>query len=103
MSAAEFVTVGDGKYRVAGELGFETVPAIWAQSVVGLDDSADPQIDLGQLTKVDSAALALVIEWIRWGAERRKRLRFVNVPDKLMALARLSEVSHLLDGTSARD
>jgi phospholipid transport system transporter-binding protein len=66
VSAGEFAAVGGGRYRVSGDLGFETVPGLWKQSLSRLDDSVAPVIDLGQVTQVDSAGLALMIEWLRW-------------------------------------
>ncbi len=96
MSGAVFESLGAGRYRVAGELGFDTVPAIWEQSRLVLDGAESPEIDLSQVTNVDSAGLALLIEWMRWARSRRKRLNLVHVPDKLMALARISELDGLL-------
>lgn len=101
MGVAEFAALGEGRFQVTGELDFESVPGIWERSAADLDASPEPRIDLGGVTRVDSAALALVIEWLRWGAERGRRLHVVNVPEKLMALARISEVAHLLDGEAS--
>jgi len=97
-----FESQGGGRYRVTGDLGFETVPDLWAQSVDGPNDSADKVIDLGQVTHVDSAGLALVIEWIRHARSQGGRLTFVHVPDKLLALARISEIDGFLGGASAK-
>jgi len=91
-----FETLGPGRYLVTGELGFDTVPSIWQQSRSELGGSDTAQIDLGQVTNVDSAGLALVIEWIGWARERGKRLVLLNLPDKLLALARISDLDELL-------
>ncbi len=94
---ASFESVGEGRYRVSGDLGFETVPAVWRQSQVALADSSQAVIDLGGVAQVDSAGLALVVEWLRWARSKGKSLSFTTVPTSLMALARISEVDGFLD------
>lgn len=89
-------SVGNNYYRVTGNLGFETVPELWQQSRMVLDSFADPIIDLGQVTGVDSAGLALVIEWLRWARSAGKSLTYINVPPDLLALARISEVEGMI-------
>jgi phospholipid transport system transporter-binding protein len=100
MSRAAFEPAGDSVYRVSGELDFESVPSVWKASISCLDGEAAPRIDLGGVGRVDSAALALVLEWVRWGIHHQRPVRFLNVPEKLLALARISEVSRLIDGTT---
>ena len=58
MSECRFEALGAGRYRVSGELGFATVPAVWEQSRAGLNDTDRLEIDLGAVTNVDSAGLA---------------------------------------------
>ncbi len=94
---ASFESVGEGRYRVTGDLGFETVPAIWRQSQMALAEGTQAVIDLGGVAQVDSAGLALVIEWLRWARSNGKGLSFTTVPTNLMALARISEVDGFLD------
>jgi len=43
-----------------------------------------------QVEATDSAGLALMIEWIRLSRMSRVQLRFKNVPEQLLALAKLS-------------
>jgi phospholipid transport system transporter-binding protein len=45
---------------------------------------------------VDSAAVALLLEWRRQAALRKKRLEFVNLPPNLLALAELYGVAELI-------
>jgi phospholipid transport system transporter-binding protein len=96
-----FESHGGGRYSVSGELGFGTVPAIYEASRGGLDESDALHIDLGNVTDVDSAGLALLIEWIRSARTRGKRLVFLNLPEKLLALARMSEIDSLFESPPA--
>lgn len=98
---ADFTALGEGRYRVSGRLGFDTVPEVWRKSRAVLDDGAASVIDLGEVTQVDSAALALVIEWLRWARTHGKQLGLINVPAALRALARISEVENLFESGSA--
>jgi phospholipid transport system transporter-binding protein len=99
MEPARFEAVGAGSFRVSGDLDFARVPDIWEISHRALDaGGGDLSIDLGGVTRVDSAALALVVEWLAVAAARGRVLRIVGAPDKLMALARISEIEGLLAG-----
>jgi phospholipid transport system transporter-binding protein len=55
------------------------------------------EIDLGQLTVVDSAAVATLLAWKRAAAERGGSLTFHHMPTNLHSLADLYGVSDLLE------
>jgi phospholipid transport system transporter-binding protein len=101
MSEAQFRALGNGRFAVIGALSFDTVPEVWRQSRVALDEAADAGIDLSGVTEADSAGLALVIEWLRAARANGRRLSFSGVPDKLHALAKISEVEGFLYSSSA--
>jgi phospholipid transport system transporter-binding protein len=100
VSEAGFEALGDGRFRVTGALSFESVPGLFEQGQAALGAVAEPTIDLGAVTAVDSAGLALLIEWLRAAQGRGVRLRFTGVPEKLRALARISEVDAFLEGAA---
>jgi phospholipid transport system transporter-binding protein len=54
------------------------------------------EMDLGQLTAVDSAAVATLLAWKRAAAERGTDLVFHRMPANLRSLADLYGVSDLL-------
>ena len=87
---------GGGWYQGKGALSFATVARIWADSRDGFGADTSVNIDLGEISEVDSAGLALVLEWVRWARGAQRQLTFTHVPAKLMALARMSEVDKLL-------
>ena len=53
-------------------------------------------VDLTRVTKVDSTAVALMIELRRNAAEKNKQVSFIYPPDALLTIARLSQVEDLL-------
>ena len=75
---------------------FQTAGELWERSKQDLTGPQAMMIDLGAVTEVDSAGLALLLEWVSAARQRGFELRFAGIPDKLRALARLSEVEGLL-------
>ena len=58
-------------------------------------------IDFRGVTEVDSAAVALALEWQRQAAESGSALRFTNLPAAMQNLAKLYGVSELLQPASS--
>lgn len=53
-------------------------------------------VDLSRLEEVDSAAVSLLLEWLREAQRSKRRLRFVNLPENLKSLATLYGVLDLI-------
>lgn len=84
---------------LTGDLSFETVPAVLAQTEQYAARADLPErltIDFAGVTGVDSAAVALLLEWRRLAAARGKALDFANLPANLLALAELYGVAELI-------
>jgi len=79
-------------WSLSGELSFATVTALLAE----FENSASlPQvIDLKEVTRTDSAGLALLIEFRK--RSQNADLIFQNVPDQLLNLAAVSGVQKIL-------
>lgn len=58
--------------------------------------SGQTEIDLAQLTAIDSAAVATLVAWRRAAAARGATLAFKNPPANLQSLAELYGVAELL-------
>jgi ABC-type transporter Mla MlaB component len=54
-------------------------------------------VNCAHVSRCDSAALAVLIDWMARARARRLRLCVVNLPENLRAIARISEVDALLD------
>ncbi|WP_303901858.1 STAS domain-containing protein [Thiohalomonas denitrificans] len=92
----------NGSCRVEGELTFETVTKVLKQSEsVFKTDSGDLTIDLSGVTRADSAGVALLMEWIRRARQAGRELRFRQVPEQMLAIARTSGMEPLLPVASA--
>jgi phospholipid transport system transporter-binding protein len=86
-----------GQFQLSGALTVATVTALRARALPEFAAAGKVlSVDLGGVTQVDSAGLALLIDWLAWAAGQRRSLRFGGVPRALRSLARLSEVEDLL-------
>ena len=53
-------------------------------------------VDLGEVSEMDSALLALLLAWLRDARARDQRLDFTNLPESLRTIAQLYGVDRLL-------
>ena len=96
MSDFVFEDRGSGKFAVEGELSFGTANTILRSSESKLAQFSDLEIDLSGVERTDSAGLALLLEWKAQAEERSASIRFVGVPENLLAIARTTEVVDLI-------
>ena len=96
MSQFTLEDVGDGSFSLKGEMTFETAEDILRASAAPFDEHTQLEIDLSGVTDSDSAGLALLLEWVTWANHSVREIRFTGMPDKLLAIARTTEVEPLL-------
>jgi phospholipid transport system transporter-binding protein len=53
-------------------------------------------VDLGEVSEMDSALLALLLTWLRDARQRERPLAFAHLPESLRTIARLYGVDRLL-------
>lgn len=86
-----------GVLRVSGELSFTTVTGLLEQSRPLLQGAQGWLVmELADVQRVDSAGLALLIQWMRMARERGIDILFRHVPEQLMAIARASDLEQIL-------
>jgi phospholipid transport system transporter-binding protein len=87
-----------GTARLFGELTFESVPELHRQQESRFNASGTVStVDLSGVDSVDSAGLALLLEWQACCGGQERKLNFLNAPDSLLSLARLCEADKVLD------
>jgi len=94
----------DEVLRLEGDLSYETIPGVLAataQFAARTDLPESIRIDFAKVTAVDSAAVALLLEWRRMASARGKKLSFENLPTNLLALAQLYGVAELIQPAAA--
>ncbi len=82
-----------------GDVTAATVPAILAAGGVHLRNGV-AKIDFGAVGQVDSAAIAIALEWLREADAAGRTLAFLNLPAAMVNLARLYDVADLLSQPS---
>jgi len=92
-----FVSVSPSQYGLNAPLTFATVPQLRSRGLRLIDAATEAlQLDLRGVQAVDSAGLALLIDWLAEAHKRGRQLRYTQPPPALLALAKLSEVEPLL-------
>jgi len=81
--------------KLKGAVTLDTVPGLIseAQEQIGKEITV---VDFAAVTEVDSAAVALAIDWLRRAERANVALRLVNLPESMQNLAELYGVSDLL-------
>lgn len=90
----------DGRLVIRGRLTIATVPALFETGLQHLA-SEDLLVDFSQVEAVDSAAVSLLLGWLRAAQRSQRALRVTGLPDDLLSLARLYGVAELLPRQSA--
>ncbi len=96
MSDYELKDLGDGRFSLSGEMTFETAERILLSSEEPFEQHTRIEVDLAGVDKSDSAGLALLLEWITWSNHTVREIRFVSMPERVLAIAKTTEIDHLL-------
>ena len=88
-----------GSLILEGAVTLDTVPGLIGAAEEHLRQGARV-VDFRNVTEVDSAAVALAIEWLRKASESGSGLRLANLPAAMQNLAKLYGVSELLQSAS---
>ena len=95
------ITRSEGHMKVSGTLTMDNAGALFAEGLKSPPNST-LLVDMSQLEKVDSAAVSLMLAWLREAQRNNVSLSFTNVPDNLTSLSNLYGVADLLtSGTAA--
>jgi phospholipid transport system transporter-binding protein len=100
---AEVVGEADGRIVVRGALTFDTAAALERSARSLIEAAARGQrldVDLQGVTRADSAGLALLVGWLAQAREAGATVRYSAIPERLLAIARISEVDGLLTGAA---
>ena len=86
----------DGMLELSGPLTFDTAGAHYQDSANLFASASVTAVNLEQVDRVDSAGLALLLEWQSAARRAGRELVFSNAPNDLLRLAALAEASDLL-------
>lgn len=77
---------------VQGPVNINNVVELTTQGLVLLDND-NLQVDLQQVTEVDSTAISMLFEWLREAGKKNCHLQFVHLPASLESLMQLYGVT----------
>lgn len=96
MSNYKLEDLGGGRFTLGGRMAFDTAGQILRESEAPFAEHTRIEVDLSNVQETDSAGLALLLEWITWANHTVREIRFTAMPEKIQAIAKTTEVAHLL-------
>lgn len=88
--------LGDGRFALKGDMNFETAERILRESEGPFEEHTQIEVDLSGIEDSDSAGLALLLEWVTWANHSVREIRFQHIPERILAIAKTTEVEKLL-------
>jgi phospholipid transport system transporter-binding protein len=89
------IECSEGRCLLKGAVNLETALALREEGLQ-LFTAPEVTLDLSGVTEVDSAAVSLLFEWRRAALAANRSIRYVNLPENLISLARLYGVTELV-------
>ena len=88
----------DGGWGVEGDINYKTVVALRKEGDRCLAQS-NPSccFDFSRVNQVNTAALSLLLCWHRKAKELGVELNFADLPSELIAIAKMSDLSSLIE------
>ncbi len=96
MADFELADLGEGRFSLSGDMTFQSVEQILRESEQPFAEHTRIEVDLAGVKNTDSAGLALLLEWITWANHSVREIRFVQMPERILAIAQTTEVEKLL-------
>ena len=92
-----------GRITVNGALTFATAREARATGLglIAASQGREIVVDCGSISESDSAGLAVLLDWLGAAQRRHVALRFANVPERLMAIAQISEIEDAIAARAA--
>ncbi|RFC32506.1 MAG: phospholipid transport system transporter-binding protein [Candidatus Nitrotoga sp. SPKER] len=85
----------NSRMQVTSHLTIETVTSLF-KSGLQISGETPLVVDLTQVEIVDSAAVSLLLAWLREAQRSSVKLSFAHIPENLLSLARLYGVADML-------
>jgi phospholipid transport system transporter-binding protein len=97
--AVELQEAAPGIFAARGALTFATARRARELGLAALRaaGSREVEIDCSAIASSDSAGLTVLLDWLASAKRSGKSLHFVNLPEQLKALGRISDLEELLE------
>lgn len=92
---ASLKSANNGSYFISGELDANSVMDLMTE-LQGMKVADNAVFDLSGVNRASSSGLAMLLELVADARREKRRIRFSGLPQSLLNLASMSNVSHLL-------
>ena len=92
----ELRAAGEGRFELVGPLILHSVGDLLRAGERLFPVAGPVAVDLSGVGQVDSAGVALLLEWARLARHRHAQLTYIEVPERALALARIGNAEQLL-------
>ena len=80
----DIVARADGTLEVSGRMTFQTVPELLSRAEPWLERTESRLVlDLAKVEHVDTAGVALMLEWLARARAQQRELTFLNLPEQV--------------------
>jgi phospholipid transport system transporter-binding protein len=95
----EIVAGADGRSHVRGSLTFATARRAREEGAEKFRacTARSCEVDCSGITASDSAGLTVLLDWVALAKRDGRSLRYVNLPENLLAIARISDLEDFLE------
>lgn len=89
------IALEQGRLMVSGNLDFNNASRIYHKSLGCMRECAELVFDFGQMESSNSVVLALMVEWLKYGQQHNKPVKFENLSEKIKSIAKVAGLSQL--------
>jgi phospholipid transport system transporter-binding protein len=90
------IVLNDGRLQVSGDINFRTAVSLSKASLPLLAQCKSIIFDLSRVNNANSAALALLLEWIKYAKKNKKSISFEKLPAQLTSIAMAAGINQFL-------
>jgi len=90
-------SLGQGQWELSGDLLFDNAALLLDQGTAAFGADPRVEIDLSLVGRVDSAGLALLVEWSIAATSGGRAVTYRNIPPVLGALASISDLAPFIE------
>lgn len=95
--SAQFERLSETGYALQGEVTVDTVPLLWPRIAPTAHPGGRLHVDCAGVTRADSAAVALLVEWKRQLRRHGGDLRVENLPEVMRVIMEVSDLDEIFD------
>ena len=88
----------ENRVKLTGQLDFDSVADLLNKPIIDFHRAENKliEVDLSQISRFNSASLALLIEWMKLAGQKGLQIEYHSAPEQLMKIAQAYGVKHEL-------